>query len=443
MINFNTPIPPLEKSSVFSGSQKSEAIDDIKNNVDNNDLIVINKLSNLRSSLNAAPINLPSIKQQIENLSSFNNAQNYAYLSNLLCPEKARGCKMPSQIPVPSCSFQLHNSISLTTNASGNLAFLMNPCFLASDTVIGQTVVANETDYYVRNFLTSAWINNDAELTGAAESIKWRPINFFQTLPDVYDSYRLVSASIVIKYIGRIDQVKGEIGGAIFYDQLNTLGGQTSVTEEGDVTDTQCPMLSKYAIFDYALDSFYSQTNSTLEGVRMLYFPLDNSYEEYTKVMNGTVITVENQLSADNKVIFNPNYDYYKSTFNWFFWARGCPESTACFKADIYCNFECLPNAKFLNYMPISINNVYIPPERKKEWITAIQHHPIMKANEDISGEVTVPDIFIRMIKKFRNGIPGFDKLRAMGLIGSIPSFKPGLALAGTMMQSNMMLDDY
>lgn len=443
MINFNTPISGLEKSNVFSGSQKTEALNDIKSSLDNNDLIVITKLNSLRNSLSAPSINLPSIKQQIDDISGFNKMQNYEYLNSLLCPEKARGCKMPSQIPVPSCSFQLHNSISLSTNTSGNVAFIMNPCFLASQNLINSQIAIDGDEYFVRNFLTSAWINNSGELTGSAENNSWVPINFFQTLPDVYDQYRLVSASLVIKYIGRIDQVKGQIGGAIFYDQMNSMGGQTSTTAEGEVTNTACPQLAKYGIFDYALDAFYSQTNQTLEGVRMLFFPIDNSCEEYTKVMAGPIMSAEPSLTSDNKVVYNPSYDYYKGTFNWFFWALGCPESTACFKADIYCNFECLPNAKFLNYMPVSINNVYIPPERRKEWIAAIQHHPVMKANEDISGEVTIPNIFLRMIRKFKNGLPGFERLRAMGLIGAIPSLKPGLALAGSMLQSNMMLDDY
>ena len=34
---------------------------------------------------------------------------------------------------MPSCSFQLHNSIALTTNSNGNLAIYFNPFFLASD----------------------------------------------------------------------------------------------------------------------------------------------------------------------------------------------------------------------------------------------------------------------------------------------------------------------
>lgn len=441
MINISTPNGFTKSVTNLDSIQKNEIMSEVKNSIDDSDLIVISKLNNLRASLCQEKLNVSYIKQQIEELSSFNQSQNYAYLTSLLCPERSRGSKMPSQIPVPSCSFQLHNSITLTTNASGNVAFVMNPCFLASESIIGSSVTIGETSYNIRNFVTSAWVNNNNTLTGSAEDNNWVPVNFFQTLPDVYDQYRLVSASLVIRYIGRLDETRGQIGGAIFYDELPTMGGQVQ-PGAGQVANTGSPYLSKYGIFDYALDAFYSKTNMTLEGVRMLYFPIDNSYEEYTKVMNDSILAVEDGL-VDGKVVFNPSRDYYKGVFNWFFWAQGCPSATACFKADIYCNFECLPNARFLNYMPVSINNVYIPVDKRKEWIMSIQQHPIMKANEDITGEVGIPDIFIKMIRKFKNGLPGFDRLRACGLIGAIPGLKPGLALAGNMIQQSMQIDNY
>lgn len=441
MINISTPNGFTKSVTNLDSIQKNEIMSEVKNSIDDSDLIVISKLNNLRASLCQEKLNVSYIKQQIEELSSFNQSQNYAYLTSLLCPERSRGSKMPSQIPVPSCSFQLHNSITLTTNASGNVAFVMNPCFLASESIIGSSVTIGETSYNIRNFVTSAWVNNNDTLTGSAENNNWVPVNFFQTLPDVYDQYRLVSASLVIRYIGRLDETRGQIGGAIFYDELPTMGGQVQ-PGAGQVANTGSPYLSKYGIFDYALDAFYSKTNMTLEGVRMLYFPIDNSYEEYTKVMNDSILAVEDGL-VDGKVVFNPSRDYYKGVFNWFFWAQGCPSATACFKADIYCNFECLPNARFLNYMPVSINNVYIPVDKRKEWIMSIQQHPIMKANEDITGEVGIPNIFIKMIRKFKNGLPGFDRLRACGLIGAIPGLKPGLALAGNMIQQSMQIDNY
>lgn len=435
MIGSGTPY----KSAIFDS--KSEALEDVKKSLDNSDLLVISKLNSLKNSLTGSSINIPNVKKQIEELSAYRGKQNLDYLQSLTCPEKSRGSKIPSQIPVPSCSFQLHNSVTLTTNESGNLAFFMNPVFLASEKVLGATVHANDKDYTVQKFVTSAWVNNDDSLTGNASNDKWTPINFGQMLPDVYDQYRLVSASLVVKYIGRLDIVQGVVGGAIFYDEINSIGGYVKDSEEAEI-QTDAPEMHKYGYFDYAQDAFYSQQNMTLEGVRMLYFPLDNGFEEYTKILNNTTIAAT--AAGEGGVQYEVIESYYRNGFNWFFWASGAPPKSACFKVDIYCNFECLPTAKFLNYMPVTVNPCYVSTEEKKRWIMFIQSHPIMKGNEQISDEASLPDIFIKLMRKFKNGLPSFEKLRAWGLIHSIPSLKPGLALAGNMIASNsMVIDSY
>lgn len=425
-------------SQVFS-TKDDNKVEELRSQLDNSDLLVVTKLYNLRNSLNAPNLNMSSIKRQIDELATFNRVENYDYLCNLLRPEKARGSKLPSQIPIPSCCFQLRNSITLTTNAAGNVGFYMNPFFLASEAVLGETMAIGEENYYIRNFLTSAWVNNSATLTGNGTDSNWIPINFGQTIPAVYDQYRLVSASLVVRYIGRLDQVKGEIGGAIFYDDTVSLGGQYSSTADGNVSSTIAPDLAKYGYFDYAQDAFYSKTNMTLEGLRMLYFPIDNSYEEFVRTTD--INTIEG-VNSDAGIYFGAEKGYYKAGFNWFFWAQGCPENTACFKLDIYCNYECLPAAKFLNYMPITVNPVYIPSEEMKKLIMYVQTKPIMKSNEDISEDVLVPSIFAKMIKKFKNGLPCLDKLKAWGLMNAVPGLTSGLALAGSMLQSQMQIDN-
>lgn len=440
MINLNTSTPNIGNTQIFTSSIKDEEkYNEVKEKLDNADLVVISKLYTLKNTLSAPSLNMSSIKRQIDELATFNKVENYDYLCNLLRPEKARGSKLPSQIPVPSCCFQLRNSITLTTNASGNAAFFMNPFFLASENVLGEQIAAGGTNYFVRNFLSSAWINNAGSLTGNASDANWTPVNFGQTIPAVYEQYRLVSAALVVRYIGRLDQVKGEIGGAIFYDDTISMGGQYSATADGATTNTVAEDLDKYGFFDYAQDAFYSKTNMTLEGIRMLYFPIDNSYEEFVKLTDSA--TLEG-ASTDAGVSFVAEKGYYKGGFNWFFWAQGCPEGTACFKLDIYCNFECLPAAKFLNYMPITVNPVYIPFEEMKKLIMFIQAKPIMKSNEDIGEEVIVPSIFLRLIKKFKNGLPCLERLKTWGLMNAVPGLTSGLALAGSMLQSQMQVDN-
>ena len=289
MININYKKTPLEKMT------KTEVMTDLKNSIDNSDMILITKLNNLRSALNSDNINFKSVKQQIKDISKFDQVQNYDYLSNLLKPERAKGCKVPSQIPVPSCSFQLHNAITLTTNASGNVAFIMNPFFLASNNIIGQRLDNVDGNYtYVHKYLTSAWVNNAATLTGSSADDNWTPIDFGQTIPPVYDQYRLVSASLVVKYIGRLDNVQGLVGGAILFTDNSAVGGETYSASastgpydpNGAGVKTITEGLSQFGNFDLAQDSFYHSENMTLEGVRELFFPLDNSFEEYMRIVD-------------------------------------------------------------------------------------------------------------------------------------------------------------
>lgn len=430
---------------------KNEMINDIKNSLDNTDVILISKLNNLRSSLNNDNINIRSVKQQIQDIAKFDQVQNFDYLSNLLRPERAKGCKVPSQIPIPSCSFQLHNAITLTTNNYGNVAFIINPFFLASNAIIGTqlgNVQGNNT--YIHKFVTSAWVNNDAELTGSAANNNWTPVDIGQTIPPVYEQYRLVSASMVVKYIGRLDNVQGLVGGAIFYDDTSAVGGQVQTAAAADGAydpngagvNTVQNELGKYGNFDLAQDSYYHNETMTLEGVRELYFPLDNSFEEYMKILDNNS-GLDGNGGNGNPVELVAAQDIFKGGFNWFFYATNAPPGIGCFKLDIYCNFECLPNASFLNYMPVSLSPFMVPEDEKKKAIVVVQNKPIMKSNEVTYEQINPPNLFNKMIKKFDNGLPSFDKLMASGLMYSAPGLKPGLSLAGTMIQQNMMLDDY
>lgn len=414
---------------------KQETITELKNNLDNNDIYLLSKLNILRISLSSENINLRNIRNEIKELTEFNEKQNYEYLVNLIHPEKARGCKIPSQIPVPSCSFQLHNCITLQTNSAGNLAFWMNPCMLASERALGTKTADN--GYWIHKFLSSAWVNNDAALSGNSGNANWVPVDFGQVLPPVYNQYRLVSAALDVRYIGRLDSASGVLGGSIILEDINSLGGYVqsgsgSYNPSAQGTPTICPELERYGNFELARDSYYNQENSCLEGIRLLYFPIDNSYEEYVAITGDHVI----EAAVDNnKVAFLSNV---KNGFNWMFYTQGAPGDANCFKVDLYCNFECLPDPTFLNYMPISSYPFSLTSEERKKFIMMVQSKPIRKLKEDEEEEIGIPNIFLKLIKKFKNGLPSFEKMRAWGLLNAVPSLLPGIALASNMISSNM-----
>ena len=426
--------------------KKSE--DELLKTIDQYDANFLSYLNNLYKELKSNKLDLTQIKNNIDALQQFNSTQQYDYLNNLLYPEKCKGVKIPTPIPVPSCSFQLHNCVTLSTNSSGNLGILFNPYFLADSTLLDTIYVDPTVEGTTRKieYVTSLYINNNDNLTGSTADNNWKPINIGQVIPNVYDQYRLVSASLVIKYIGRLDIASGVLGGAIVFDELTGFGGSIATTSEiGGVTTTVRnnivpDNLAKYGNFDLAMDSFYHQENLCLEGIRELYFPIDNSFEEYVKTMNGEHLQLIKDKISSGKGAYLADQDYVKNGFNWMVYVLGAPANNACFKLDMYLNFECLPNASFMNYLPLTLSPMGTSSDEKRKANLIIQQKPIMKLSEVNNDSLTpMPNIWNKLKKKFNGNVPGLGKLMTKGIINAIPGLKSGFALAGSML--DMQLD--
>ena len=425
--------PIIQTENYGFKTYDKERLENMINKYDKDMLITI---ANLYKSMTGENLDLENIVKAVDALVKYNTKSEYNYLNNLLYPERCRNVRIPSPIPVPSCSFQLHNCITLKTNPSGNLAFMFNPFFLGNQNDL-QSYVSGENTY-TTNWLTSLWVNSDADLTGNQPNDHFMPVNIGQMIPNVYDQYRLVSASLVVKYIGRLDIVSGVIGGAIIYEDNPTIGANFS--NEVRNFSSANPSLAKYGNFDLAMDSFYHQEYMVLDGLRQLYFPIDNSYEEYTKLGGTSQITYARVSDSDDRIVGQiTDNDFYKSGFNQFVYVLGAPPSSACFKIDIYCNFECLPNAAFLNYMPTSTCLYSISNQEKKEIIDTIQKTPIMKSNEFIDYKIPSnlgwKGYMYDMAKRL-NAMPGVPKLISMGLEYFVPKLKPTLAVLGTMISN-------
>ena len=355
-------------------------------------IFIKKKIDSLSEEINKKNVNYEKIQNAINELACFNKKAEYNYLNNLLYPEKCKGVKIPSPIPVPSCSFQLHNCVTLTTNSHGNLAIMFNPFFLASNVRGVERYIGTDSGlkYYAKpSFFSTFYVNNSDSLLGNSENDKWVPINIGQEIPPIYDQYRLVSASVVVKYIGRLDITSGVIGGAIIYDKMSEIGCLYDLRTESESGESWIDKnrvsrpfsLSKYGNFDLAMDSFYHQENLCLEGIRELYFPLDNLFKEYTKLMSDDLYETKLNLNDFNSpVVFYSDSDRFKDGFNQMIYVMGAPAKQSCFKVDIYCNFECLPKSEFLNYMPISSADCCsISTEKQKEICEIIQKKSINK----------------------------------------------------------------
>ena len=161
--------------------------------IDETDKKMLSYIARLYQAIHGEKLDFEKIQNAVDALQQFNAKNEYTYLNNLLHPEKCKGVKIPSQIPIPSCSFQLHNCVTLKTNASGNLAVVFNPYFLASNvhpewsfSTQQQTSSGDIFDHYFHtNYYSSLFFNNDIALNGYSENSNWQAINIGQEIPPV------------------------------------------------------------------------------------------------------------------------------------------------------------------------------------------------------------------------------------------------------------------
>jgi len=420
---------------------------------DKDDLELIARIGNLYQVINKPGyLDINRLRNAVNDLSEFNKIQEYDYLHNLLVPERCKGVKIPSPIPVPSCAFQMHNSVTLSTNSTGNMCAMFNPVFLSNSNLsqinipAGTYIDSNgqQMAYGAANlqpqFLTTLWVNNADDLDGNSPNDNFVPYNIGQCIPPVYDQYRLVSASLVVRYIGRLDNASGLMCGAIVFDESRYIGGDLldTATSSNVPFSTVNPDLAKYGNFELARDSFYHQENMAIEGLRMLYFPVDNSFEEYAKTFDTSL--GDFSLNASPAGVYanttlSCQQDYYKSGFNFFFYSINAPPNTACFKVDIYCNYECLPNASFLNYLPLSMNAKGISSKEKQKANMIVQQKPVMKANEGVEKVSTsvMPSIWNKMIDKFSGQLPNIASMFGKGILTALSGFKTGIAISNAL----------
>lgn len=361
---------------------------------ENNSVFLIQKLNNIKQKLNSDPINLNDLKRDFELFEKFKQEENYDYLEDLLDPINRKGVKVPSKVPVATCSFQLKNNFNVETNQSGLAIFFINPFFLFNKEMTGLPfsnvlVRANGTtsvnNYYVGSYLsTTGVLSRGSTLTGDTSNTNkfiFSPLNAGQGIPPVYGSYRLVSACLEAKYNGSFEEARGTMGGAVILDKVKTIGGKVQ-DNSGRPYDPSAAEISRYPQIE-SLDlpllanirnNFYSKEVQCLEGIRLLYFPVDNSFEEFKPLFD--IKNLNMYKTKDNGFL---GYDEAAEQrgFNFIVYVYRGPIQAPVLNITIYFNFECVPNAKFLNYLPMTINAWRLPKWKISELAKVMGKHAI------------------------------------------------------------------
>ena len=355
---------------------------------ENNNIFIIEKLNSLKNELNRDQVNLKSVQRDIKQLENYDNVSQYEYLNSLLDPIKTKSVKIPSQCPIPSCSFQMHNSFSFYPNDGGHDLFYLNPWFLANENIYKVNIPFESSTFHIdlggATYFANVAINADTSISD--------PYNWYfptgsatQVIPDVYAKYRLVSACMTVRYTGALEEACGVMGGAIVYNKSPYLGCRFHKDNQGaNWGGTRDPSLSNIN-FESIRDSYYFIEHNILEGLKMLYFPLDNNFNEFRDVCDGSGITIENvELAGGNSVFaFKLPNKFLNTGFGWACYLLNTPiTQQKIFRVDYYLNFECIPKAEFMNYMPVTLNvRPTLSNDLKKKFIDEVQDKAIQKLN--------------------------------------------------------------
>ena len=374
-------------------------------------------------------INIKRLTEKINNLEKHNNTENFDYLTSLLYPEKSKGCRIPTEHPVQSCTFQLKGVFTFPNAMHGAFLVRINPYFLCSKACYPDKMRVDWNYPSDKNRIYCSTFNiydlstiqyADAMLDGHGGTItpandKWIPLSAvstkylasskqltvgegFQTIPtDVYNQYRLVSGSVELRYTGSLDKASGTLGGSILLENdpgLCCVGAFQSKTNAKPVYDPTIVPTKDYIgptintdfyDFNYFRHSLYHSEHSVVEGLRMLYFPPNNSYNEFVRVFNGQPYTPKTYRYGNEQQIrhwlSSNNTDYYKDGFWWYLYGIGlCQDRDFSAYHLSYCfNFECLPNAEFLDYCPTDCSPYTLTPEEKAQIYSEVQKVAIQK----------------------------------------------------------------
>ena len=328
-------------------------------------------------------LNFRNIRNDIRMIENIMNRKEYDYLSYLLYPEKYKGVKIPTEIPIPSCSFQMHNNIEINLDTNGNLFIMYNPFFLGNLKGVifpCKTTLNPNIQYAQLTFLSSLFINNNNTKWGG----KYYAVNMNQCIPDVYDQYRLVSGSISVRYIGRLDIVSGVIGAGTYFEDTSLVAtGQmiflnANLTRIG-ITEGGTKVFNEYDYNKFNKAEDYEEYQ-LIRGVRKIYYPIDKSYLDFYPVFNDDYIySEENSVMSTTKPGFT---DYKNGLWQGICIINGPPKGRILI--DIYNNFECLPDAKFLNYLPLSTCPGCCSDKELKSIYDEVRNRSINKLNKNL-----------------------------------------------------------
>jgi len=250
-----------------------------------------NALGGLYTQLTGEVFDVSKFKNNIQILQKLKEDMTKKYLYSLLFPEKCKGARIPTKFPTPSTTFQFNDFILITPNAAGNFVVQWCPQTLST------TISTNELVVNTGSTLTG--LNLDTTYTTQSALVNTRNTNV--------QAFRVVSACMIVQYVGAFNTLQGYLGAGLDISAQNTNGGD-----------------SNYSNFANIDDRLWSQVVRVDEGLKIVYFPKDYGDLNFIR---------PNQTPAQNGIA---------SIVRLLIYGQNIPPSTSCIRIDLYKNVEAI-----------------------------------------------------------------------------------------------------
>lgn len=342
-------------------------------------------IDKLKELLNSNKLNLCNIKKEIETLKDLDNDHEIEYLKDLLDPINRKNVKIPSKNPVPTVTVQMKTYSDIMLNPQGETLISICPFFLADNTYYNK-VIEYRDDEYKYEFHVK-YLTTCCQFDRPVFSDENKAFNLNKNIePGIYVKYRLVSAALKVIYTGNVGGVCGTINGGTLIENDKKVLCFGRVVEDGESEDPHGEIVPSIYYYDYDFvetinKMIYHQENNCIDGLTMIYFPVDNSYLEFCNVVNINDIYwpgdyIQNKIHGTNRPVLYCKDDCFKGNFRWIVHISNGPTiQSNCFRFEMYCNFECIPSPKVLNYMPVSINSYFLNDEIVLKIINKIKEY--------------------------------------------------------------------
>jgi len=244
------------------------------------------------------------LDQQLAKAVKVNHISKSNYLYSLANPELSKGCRVPRQFGISTVPMWRHTTVQVAANATGYAMFLYNPFSL-----LDNTVAETSTTFGLQN--NSAY-DGSTTFTGNPIGIE---MNYTITVATI-QSYRLVSASMLIYPEISVLNMAGKIGGAVVPYAISEGTVGSAIT-----SNTQIQTISNIETYDY-----YAEAQlSLLQALRLVWYPNDiHDFELY-----GVNVADQSSGGSTTDTIFLG-------------YLSGVPASSK-FNCEIYANYEVTP----------------------------------------------------------------------------------------------------